>query len=243
MNSRSGAATAAPLAKAPQMVARPAAPVTPSDALEDAARARAAGAWEHVLQHAERAAAGGADHAVVTELRALALTHLRRLDDAEAQFAALLGSTAHRGRAQAGLGIIALERGDDLTARAWLDRATVAGGDADAWAALGLCLTRLGETEEAWRAYVEARTLDPAHRVALHGLVTLASPLERLAELETHLRDYLARVGEDADVRFALAGCLYAAGRCDESRTVVREVLRQAPAHVLAQALEHELAS
>ncbi len=76
-----------------------------------------------------------------------------------------------------------------------------------------------------------------------HGLITLASSLERVAELETHLRDYLARVGEDVDVRFALAGCLYAAGRCDESRTAVREVLRQAPTHALARALEHELAS
>ncbi|MBI3768918.1 MAG: hypothetical protein HY271_10555 [Deltaproteobacteria bacterium] len=243
MTSGSGAATASSVAKAAQTVARPAACAAPPDALEDAARARAAGAWEDVLQHAERAAVGGADHAVVTELRALALTHLRRLDDAEAQFAALLASTTHCRRAQAGLGIIALERGDDLTARAWLDRATTAGGDADAWAALGLCLTRLAAVEEAWRAYVEARTLDPAHRVALHGLVTLASPLERLAELETHLRDYLVHVGEDADVRFALAGCLYASGRCDESRAVVREVLRQAPTHALAQALEHELAS
>jgi tetratricopeptide (TPR) repeat protein len=212
-------------------------------ALAAAAQARAAGAWEQVMHHADRAAAAGADHAIVTELRALALTHLQRLDDAESLFAALLGTEAYRHRAEAGLGIIALERGDDLTAHAWLDRATAAGGDADAWAALGLCLTRLAEADEAWHAYVAARTRDRGHRLALHGLIMLATALERITELETHLRDYLARVGEDADVRFALAGCLYAAGRHDESRTAVREVLRQAPAHVLAQALEHELAS
>lgn len=213
-----------------------------SSALAEAAQARAAGAWEQVLHHAERAAAAGVDHALVTELRALALTRLRRLDDAETQFAALLATSTYRRRAEAGLGIIALERGDDLTARAWLDRATAACGDADAWAALGLCLTRLGEAEEAWQAYVEARDRDPGHRVALHGLITLASPLGRVAELETHLRDYLARVGEDADVRFALAGCLYAAGRLEESRLAVREVLRRTPAHALARALEQELA-
>jgi glycosyltransferase involved in cell wall biosynthesis len=218
-------------------------PVPPPAPLADAAHARVAGDWQQVLRHAERAEAAGAEYTEVTELRALALTHLGRFDDAEAQFASLLGATRYRQRAEAGLGIIALERGDDLTARAWLERATAAGGDADTWAALGLCLSRLAEAEEAWRAFVEARTREPAHRTALHGLVTLATPLARVDELETHLRDYLARVGEDADVRYALAGCLYAAGRREESRTAVREVLRQAPAHALARALEHELAS
>src|SRR5258707_3454038 len=67
-----------------------------SCALAEAAQARAAGAWEQVLHHAERAAAAGADHAVVTELRALALTRLRRLDEAETQFAELLGAATHR---------------------------------------------------------------------------------------------------------------------------------------------------
>ncbi len=212
-------------------------------ALDAATRARGAGAWDEALQHAERAAGEGADPAAVAELRAVAFTHLRRLDDAAAQFAALLGSTEYRHRGEAGLGIIALERGDEATARAWLERATAVGGTADAWAALGLCLSRLAQTEEAWRAYVEARSLDPAHRAALSGLITLASPLARLGELETHLRDYLGRVGEDADVRVALAGCLYAAGRTEESRTTVREVLRGTPTHPLARALDHELAS
>ena len=77
----------------------------------------------------------------------------------------------------------------------------------------------------------------------MSGLITLASALDRLAELETHLRDYLARVGDDADVRVALASCLYAAGRTEESRATVRDVLRDAPAHALARSLEHELAS
>ena len=212
-------------------------------ALDAATRARAAGAWDDALRHVARAAAAGADPAAVAELRAVAFTYLERLDEAEAQFAALLGSAGYRERGEAGLGIIALQRGDDATARAWLERAIAAGGTADAWAALGLCLARLAQTEDAWRAYVEARSLDPAHRAALSGLITLASALDRLAELETHLRDYLARVGDDADVRVALASCLYAAGRTEESRATVRDVLRDAPAHTLARSLEHELAS
>src|SRR5262249_3084264 len=133
--------------------------MSPSAAALDAAtRARAAGAWDETLRHAERAAAAGADPAAVAELRAVACTHLARLDEAEAQFAALLGSTGYRQRGETGLGIVALQRGDDATARAWLERATAASGTADAWAALGLCRARLAQTEDAWRAYVEARS-------------------------------------------------------------------------------------
>src|SRR5262249_21683556 len=166
----------------------------------------------------------GADSAAVAALRALALTRLGRLDEAESAFASILGAAAYRVRAETGLGIIALERGDDASARAWLERATAGDADADTWAALGLCLTRLAESDGAWSAFTEARRRDPGHRTALHGLVTLAAPLERLAELEAHLRDYLVRIGDDVDVRCALAGCLYAAGRADESRRLVREV-------------------
>lgn len=210
-------------------------------ALADARRARAAGDWERVLRAAERATAAGAEHDAVTELRALALTRLGRLDDAETEFASLLGTPPYRRRAETGLGVIALERGDDATARVWLERATAAGADADAWAALGLCLGRLAQTDAAWHAYVEARRREPAHRMALHGLITLAGTLDRLAELEMHLRDYLARVADDVDVRHALAGCLYAAGRRDESRIETQEVLRRSPGHALARALAREL--
>ena len=214
-----------------------------ASALAAAAHARADGDWDAVLRHADAADRAGAEHARVAELRALALTRLGRLDDAEAEFASLLGTAPYRRRAETGLGIIALERGDAATARTWLERATAAGADADAWAALGLCLGRLACAEDAWRAYVEARALDPSHRAALHGLITLASPLDRLVELETHLRDYLARNDDDPDVRYALAGCLLAAGRRDESHRTVQEVLRAAPAHTLAIALDRELAS
>ncbi len=217
------------------------APADGDAALTEATRARAAGDWERVLRHADVAAAAGADGAATTELRALALTRLRRLDEAEAAFAALLGTPAYRTRGETGLGVIALERGDGATARAWLERATAGGAGADAWAALGLCLTTLGEPADAWRAYVEARTREPGDRTALAGLITLASALDRLADLEVHLREYLARVGDDADVRYALASCLFAAGRREASRAAVAEVLRRAPGHALATALAREL--
>jgi len=206
-------------------------------ALAAATRARAAGEWSDVLRHATAAADEGAERVSVAELRAVALTHLGRLDEAEAEFASMLGVVGGSGRGETGLGIIALSRGDEAGARAWLERATAMGADADAWAALGLCLGRLAQAEEAWRAYAEARRRDPASRAALHGLVTLADALDRLAELEVHLRDYLERVGEDVDVRCALASCLFAAGRNDESRAAAGAVLRTAPGHALAQTL------
>jgi GT2 family glycosyltransferase/Flp pilus assembly protein TadD len=219
----------------------PAVPESAEDACAAARRAGAAGDHERALYHAERAARAGADPVAVAELRAVALAQLRRFDEAERDFRILLDSVPHRRRAETGLGVIALERGDLTIARQWLQCATAAGGDADAWTALGLCLDRLARAEEAWQAYVEARAVDPAHRAALHGLITLAAPLNRLGDLERHLRDYIGRAGDDADVRYALAGCLYAAGRLDESRVAVREVLARAPAHRLALALDREL--
>ncbi len=180
---------------------------TAKRALDDAGRARAAGEWHDVLRYAEDAAAAGADPVAVAELRAIALTHLRRLDDAESQFAALLGAAGYRQRGETGLGIVALERGDDVTARAWLERATAAGASADAWAALGLCLTRLGETAEAWRAYLAARTLDPGHRTALHGLITLADALERVG-LTARASDRVAAYSSGMKQRLSLARIL-----------------------------------
>jgi len=237
-----GAATSVAVTRADvRDPAAAAAHATGGAALSAAAGARAASDWDDVLRHASTAAAEGAEHLSVAELRAVALTHLGRLDEAEAEFASMLGAAVCGGRGETGLGIIALTRGDDAGARAWLERATAMGADADAWAALGLCLGRLAQGGDAWRAYAEARRRDPGHRAALHGLVTLADALDRLAELEVHLRDYLTRVGDDADVRCALASCLYAAGRNDESREVVNAVLRAAPAHPLAQTLMRTL--
>jgi glycosyltransferase involved in cell wall biosynthesis len=219
----------------------PTADDTAGGALAAATRARAAGEWSELLRHATAAADEGAERLSVAELRAVALTHLGRLDEAEAEFASMLGVVGGSGRGETGLGIIALSRGDEAGARAWLERATALGADADAWAALGLCLGRLAQAEDAWKAYAEARRRDPASRAALHGLVTLADALDRLAELEVHLRDYLSRVGEDADVRCALASCLFAAGRNDESREAAHTVLRTAPGHTLAQTLLYTL--
>jgi len=230
-----------PLARRGSRAAAGAARVVAEEAIAAARRARIAGDHERALSEAGRAAHAGADPIVIAELRAVAFAQLRRFDEAEREFRVLLESLPHRCRAETGLGVIALERGDLGTARQWLEASTAAGGDADAWTALGLCLDRLVRTEEAWQAYAEARNIDPGHRAALHGLITLAVPLDRLGELERHLQDYLRRAGEDADVRYALAGCLYAAGRLEESRFAVREVLARAPTHRLALVLDQEL--
>jgi GT2 family glycosyltransferase/tetratricopeptide (TPR) repeat protein len=224
--------------------AEPRAAVPPDDALVAAEDARAAGDFPAVLHHTERALADGADPMRIAELRALALVQLRRFDEAREGLIGLLASAAHARRAAFGLGVIALERAEPAAAEPWLVRATVGDADADAWATLGLCRSRLAETDGAWAAFAAARARDPGHRTALHGLITIAiESTERLGELETHLRDYLSHVEDDPDVRHALASCLYASGRDAESRAVVNDVLRAVPGHAQARALADRLSA
>jgi GT2 family glycosyltransferase/tetratricopeptide (TPR) repeat protein len=221
-----------------------AATASPEGALADAETARAAGDFGAVLDHTERALVDGADPTRIAELRALALIQLRRFDEAREGLIGLLASAAYARRAAFGLGVIALERAEPAAAEPWLERATAGEADADAWATLGLCRSRLGRTDGAWNAFAAARARDPGHRTALHGLITIATAnTERLGELESHLRDYLSRVADDPDVRHALASCLYAAGRDAESRAAVNDVLRAVPDHAQARALAHHLSS
>lgn len=218
--------------------------VPPDGALADAEHARAVGDFQAVLDHTERALAEGADPTRITELRALALIQLRRFDEAREGLIGLLASAAHARRAAFGLGVIALERAEPAAAEPWLERATAGEADADAWATLGLCRSRLAQTDGAWAAFAAARARDPGHRTALHGLITIAiESTARLGELEAHLRDYLSRVADDPDVRHALASCLYAAGRDVESRAVVQDVLRAVPGHAQALALAERLSA
>lgn len=216
----------------------------PDGALAEAEHARAAGDFAAVLDHTERALAEGADPTRIAELRALALIQLRRFDEAREGLIGLLASAAHARRAAFGLGVIALERAEPAAAEPWLERATRGEADADAWATLGLCRSRLARPDAAWEAFAAARARDPGHRTALHGLITIAiEDTERLGDLEAHLRDYLSRVEDDPDVRHALASCLYAAGRDAESRAVVSDVLRAAPGHAQALALADRLSA
>ena len=242
-----GAVTAAALPAAVESVgdAEPdAAPEPWEGVLAAAEDARTAGDFPAVLRHTERALADGGDPMRIAELRALSLIRLRRFDEAREGLIALLASAAHARRAALGLGVIALERDEPAAAETWLARATAGGADADAWATLGLCRSRLAQPDAAWDAFAQARALDPGHRTALHGLITIATERgTRLGELEAHLRDYLSRVQGDPDVRHALASCLYAAGRDAESRAVVDEVLRAVPGHAQAMALAQQLSA
>jgi Flp pilus assembly protein TadD len=208
--------------------------------LADAERARRSGDYACVLAFAERVHTLDGANLPARELRATALARLGRLDEAEEAFTALL-ETAARCRAAHALGVFALDRGHLAEASTWLTEAIRDGANADSWVALGMCRTRSGDTHGAWDAFSTARDRDPAHRQALHGLITLAPELQRLSELERHLRGYLESVGDDPDVRCALASCLFAAGNVAESRTTIRAVLATAPDHPVATALATEL--
>ena len=208
--------------------------------LADAERARRGGDYACVLACAERAHALDRGNLVARELRATALAQLGRLDDAEEAFTALL-ETGARCRAAHALGVLALDRGHLAEASTWLTEATRDGAGADSWVALAMCHARSGDAPAAWDAFSAARDRDPSHRQALHGLITLAPELARLGDLERHLRHYLEAVGDDADVRCALASCLFAAGNVAESRTTVDAVLATAPDHPVATALATEL--
>ena len=142
------------------------------------------------------------------------------------------------------LGVIALAEQNFHEAESWFDRAiSCDSSDGKAWAGKGNALWDLGRREEALGCYKRAIQEQPAELAFLPLLLKAAYGLERISEVASILRDYVARYPDNCAVRYCLAGALFKQNKLDEAKAEARAILSFSPAHADAKQLLEVIAT
>lgn len=173
---------------------------------------------------------------ILGEIRSLQ----EQLSEALELFESVLSTNDRSTRAWCGKGALAAYSGEWLKAESCFRRAAQLDPASDtAYAGLGLCSRQRGDLGEAWQYFVKARAINPENPRALVGLVEIAYQSKRLDELEGFLKEYLIRQPLDLEMRYSLAGCLYALGKTKDSKQEVDYILAERPQHERAKELAY----
>jgi len=181
------------------------------------------------LAAAARELDGAADRSVV-RLKATLALHARRLDQAEALFAALAAADALDVQAQVGLACVQVGRGDARGALVFLDRAAaLAPRRGLVYYDRALAWDALGERENAVADARTAVTLDPEHVEARTNLAALLARAGRPAEAEAELATAVARFPSSATAHGNLGALLYLRGVPGAAAAELEAAVARAP--------------
>jgi tetratricopeptide (TPR) repeat protein len=112
-----------------------------------------------------------------------------------------------------------MQENDYLQAMAAFERAARSGADArKAQLGEGMAAFGLGKGEQAWEAFIQVLDNYPDDQEALHWLIQSGTSLQRWEGLGQRLSRYVERNPADCDMRFALAGVEFRAGRMDSAK-------------------------
>ena len=100
-----------------------------------------------------------------------------------------------------------------------------------------MCKCQEGKAAEGYQLFLRSLELSPDNMTAIHELLRCAYELRRYDDLERVLRGYHQRHPEDREMQYCLAGCLFRAGRKEESKQLAMKVLQVDPAHKGAREL------
>lgn len=198
--------------------------------LSEASRLRQAGRWDEAIIAYKRLLKAKPDLPDSWYNLGFLQRHARRFKDALESYAKALDlgiagpEEVHVNRAV----IFADHLFEPDAASRELDQALRANPDyAPAWLNLGNLREDVGDREGARDAYQTALKIDPTHSLALARLagVSHSDTLDEAlaASLRAALRQQGLAAGERADLGFALAGLLNAAGNFDEAFTVAED--------------------
>lgn len=158
-----------------------------------------------------------------------ALQALGRHDEATATYAAALRLDGRDLDARIGLALAQLSGGDAAAARATIEPAVQATGDARAWAALGRAQKALGDMPAAIAAFTESLAVRPGHLPTLHNLAVAlrldGRPEDALLRLEACAR----AAPELPEIHYNLGHCLQDLGRFDAAAAAYRAALARRP--------------
>jgi GT2 family glycosyltransferase/radical SAM superfamily enzyme YgiQ (UPF0313 family)/tetratricopeptide (TPR) repeat protein len=117
------------------------------------------------------------------------------------------------------MGILAMQENDYHQAMAAFERAVRRGGNPrKAQLGGGMAAFGLGKGEQAWDVFIQTLDSYPDDQEALNWLIRTGTALQRWEGLGQRLSRYVERNPADCDMRFALAGVEFRAGRLDSAQ-------------------------
>lgn len=129
-------------------------------------------------------------------------------------------------KAQIGLGTVALTRNSYDSAVIHFQRAVSVGlNDEMANLGLGLAFEGLGELNEATKWVVAALRLNPMNTAAIFTMVKIAYARDQFDEAREAVCNYIARIPQDTNMLFSLAGIEYRAGNLVQAEQIARQML------------------
>lgn len=160
----------------------------------------------------------GEDREIREQLVKLAL-NAKDLPEAACHIEALLGSDSNDGSAHWLKGILLMQSQQCAEAIISFQRALGCGHDPrNARIGLGMAYTGMGDIEEAWNVFEHVAAEHPDDTEAMNWLIRSGTTLQRWDGLGQRLSRYVERNPTDLDMRFALAGVEFRAGRRDSAR-------------------------
>jgi len=152
------------------------------------------------------------------QLATQALKH-GELSEASQHVEALLALNPNDGSGLWLQGILAVQSLDYTKAVVSFQQAfTVGYDDKKAGLGLGMAWMGVGDASKAWDAFQTVMTAFPDNQDAVNGLIQSGTALQQWEELMYQLTRYVDRNPANCDMRFALAGVCYRAGKVVEAR-------------------------
>jgi tetratricopeptide (TPR) repeat protein len=140
-----------------------------------------------------------------------------------------------------GLATIAVQQGElEAAMQLYQKAASIEPGD-KALAGMGLITMETGDKNQAFDFFAQALEKNPENMIALFGMVQLGHVCDRLADVIPFLETYLSIDPGKHEVRYSLAGCLFALGKKDLAATHLQTILADDPTHKDARELLDQL--
>ena len=160
----------------------------------------------------------GEDRAIRERLANLGLK-VKDLSEAAQHVQALLRSDPNDGSGHWLQGILLMQTQQCAEATISFRRAIQCGYDSRTTGiGLGMACMGMGDAEEAWTIFERIVGEHPDDAEALHCLIQSGTSLQRWQDLGQRLSHYMERNPADCDMRFALAGVEFRAGRMDSAK-------------------------
>ena len=160
----------------------------------------------------------GENREVREQLATLALK-MKDLSEATQHVQALLRSDPESGSGHWLQGILLMQSQECSEAVMSFRRAIRCGYDSPkAGIGLGMACMGVGDVEEAWRVFEQVVAEHPDDAEGMNGLIQSGTLLQRWDGLGLRLSRYVERNPADCDMRFALAGVEFRAGRMDSAK-------------------------
>lgn len=142
---------------------------------------------------------------------------LGRLEEAAAEYRAVLAADPRIVRAEYNLGLVLLDLGRPHDAVVRLQRAVSVTRDPDGYIALANAHRALGRTDEAIAQYREALRASPQSALAHTNLALAFLEVDRLEDAARHLRQAVRLVPTDAGAHAVLGNVLHRLGQIEEA--------------------------